>query len=106
MTISYLNDHFKFEGHRSSAVRAYKRSSSEKEMRVSHVLYGLNVKKAKEESFKAENPQEKKIETEDQNTRKAENSASTEKNKIQPENADERSMEKASIKITFNFFTN
>ena len=57
-------DYFIFEGHRSSAVRAYKRSSMEQEMSVSDILYGVNVqKKAKEESLEDDKcAQEKKIE--------------------------------------------
>ena len=75
-------------------------------MRVSDILYGLNVKKPKEECFEAENSVEKKIETQHQNTKKAENPTTTPQNKMQIENAHERSVGKAPINITFNFVTN
>ena len=88
-------------------MRAYKRTSREQEMRVSDILYGLNAKKPKEESFEAENSQGKKIEKEHQNTKKAENSTTMEQCKMQRENAHERSVvEKAPINITFNFVAN
>ena len=80
-------DYFIFEGHRSSAVRAYKRTrarnETEQEMRVSDILYGVNVQKeAKEESSEDDKcAQEKKIEikcvNENQNTKKKNTNTAT-----------------------------
>ena len=104
-----LLDYFIFEGHRSSAVRAYKRTSTEQEMRVSDILYGVNVqKKAKEESSGDDKcVQEKKIEiksvNENQNTKKSAFWTTMEQNKIEQDNADHEFLEKAPINISFNF---
>ena len=101
---------FEFEGHRSSAVRAYKRTSTKQEMRVSDILYGLNVrKKAKlEESCEDEKwAQEETVEIDsvnkNQNRKQAGDSTTTEENKIQKENTDQEIVAKAPINISFNF---
>ena len=78
-------------------------------MRVSDILYGLNLqKKAKEESSEDDKcAQEKKPEVnsvnENQNTKKAAFCTTTEQNKIQNDNADHKIFEKAPINISFNF---
>ena len=80
-------------------------------MRVTDILYSLNVrKKAKEESFEDEKwAQEETIETDcvnkNQNRKQAGDSTTTEENKIQKENTDQEidNVVKAPINISFNF---
>ena len=78
-------------------------------MRVSDILYGLNVrKKAKEESCEDEKwAQEETIEIEsvnkNQNRKQAGDSTTTEENKIQKENTGQETVAKAPINISFNF---
>ena len=79
-------------------------------MRISDILYGLNVqKKAKEERSEDDKcAQKETIEiesiSENQNTmKKAGNSTNTEENIIQKDNADYEILGKAPINISFNF---
>ena len=74
-------------------------------MRVSDILYGLNVqKKAKEERFEDDKCAQKENISENQNTmKKAGHSTNTEQNIIQKDNADYEILGKAPINISFNF---
>ena len=74
-------------------------------MRVSDILYGVNVrKKAKEESCENEKcAQEETVEIESVNKNQNKVSTTTEQNKIQKENTDQEIVAKAPINITFNF---
>ena len=78
-------------------------------MRVSDILYGLNVrKKAKKESCEDEKwAQEETIEIEgvnkNQNRKQAGDSTATKENKMQKENTDQEIVAKAPINISFNF---
>ena len=97
-------------GHRGFAVRAYKRTSTEQEMRVSDILYDLNVqKKAKEETSEDDKcAQKKTIEIESANEnqnamKKAGHSRTMEQNIIQNDIADYEILGKAPINISFSF---
>ena len=78
-------------------------------MRVSDILYGVNVrKKAKEESCANEKcAQEETVEIEsvnkNQNKKQAGVSTTAEQSKIRKENTDQKIAAKAPINITINF---
>ena len=79
-------------------------------MRVSDILYGLNVRKTakleesgEDEKWEQEETAEIDSVNKNQNRKQAGDSTTTEENKIQKENTDQEIVAKAPINISFNF---